>query len=356
MRVLHLVPGSPFGGAQRLVVDLAVKQREQSIDASILLLSTGPRLREFAEEKGVPAQTVREGPSRFPDTYRLVRKADADILHLHIPPPWLAFALPRKPTLVHLHVRPVLSVHGSSVRRQLDALGERLTLSRADYAIAISHWVKDAWRTAYPQTKARFKVVYNGVNLPPVPTREAVEQPFTISAACRLSDRKGIEEFIEFATVVKGQLPDAEFRIAGDGPLREVYEQAARDAGLGDAIVFEGFVSDMPSFWAKANAAAFTSPFEPFGLRLIEPITHLRPVLAYKNGTGSDEVIAQCRGIISAPYGDPETLATEAVRLASDRKRSKQIASEGLEDVTERFSVDAMSASLQAVYDRMVLE
>ena len=60
MRVLHLVPGSPFGGAQRLVVDLAVKQREHSIDASILLLSTGPRLREFAEEKGVPAQTVRE--------------------------------------------------------------------------------------------------------------------------------------------------------------------------------------------------------------------------------------------------------------------------------------------------------
>lgn len=356
MHVLHLVPGSPFGGAQRLVVDLAVKQREQGIDASILLLSPGARLCQIAEEKDVPAQTVGRGLFRFLETFRLVRKADADVLHLHLPPPWLAFALPRMPTLVHLHVRPVFSVHGTSVRRQLDALGERLTLSRADFAIAISQWVQDAWKAMYPDTKARFEVVYNGVNLPPVPAKEAVEHPFTISAACRLSDRKGIEEFIEFASVVKEQLPEAKFRIAGDGPLRDIYEQAAWDAGLSDAIVFEGFVSDMPSFWAKANAAAFTSPFEPFGLRLIEPLTHLRPVLAYKNGTGSDEVIAKCRGIISAPYGDPEALASEAVRLAGDRNSSKLIASEGLEDVTEHFSVDAMSAGFEAVYDRMVLE
>ena len=194
MRVLHLVPGAPFGGAQRLAVDLAAEQRRRGVDARLLLLSNGARSAATAEAADVPATVAGTGLARIAATRRAVRAASADILHLHLPPPWLVPVLPRGRTVMHLHVRPSLTVHARSARRRLDALGERLTLSRANRAIAISAWVELAWRSAHPGLAVPIDVVHNGVVLPPVSPSagQSAMRPFTVAIACRLADRKGV--------------------------------------------------------------------------------------------------------------------------------------------------------------------
>jgi glycosyltransferase involved in cell wall biosynthesis len=347
LKVTHLIPSAPFGGAQNLAIDLAAAQRAAGIDAAMLSLGPGDQFTQAALRAEVPNRTAGRGWRRILGARRGTEQAD--LLHLHLPPPWLILALPHGPAKVlHLHVRPPRQVHARTVRRRAEDVAERALLAQCDHLIAISDWVKDAWDAQYPRLRAPVSVVYNGVQVPSVRVREP--GPFTIGVACRLSDRKGIEEFVEMAALVYREEPKVRFRIAGDGPLRERYERLCNEAGLADAVTLEGFVGDMSAFWTRTDLAAFTPPFEPFGLRLIEPVAHGVPVIAYRNGSGSDEVLDRCRGIASVPYGDPDGLAQLALNLMRDPARLDNMARTGRQDVQERFSLPAMTKGVLETY------
>ncbi|MEM7766163.1 MAG: glycosyltransferase family 4 protein [Pseudomonadota bacterium] len=350
--ILHILPAEPFGGAQRLALDLAATQRGSGRDVGIVWTNRGDRARQAAEQAGVPFDFAGEGVERVTAVKQLAREAGS--VHLHLAPPWIGLALPRRSCVVlHLHVRPSLTVHEPSVRRRIDAFAERSLLNRADRLIAISEWVSEAWQEEYPAIADKIDVVFNGIPLPPVLGRQDVSgRPLTVGVACRLSDRKGIEEFIRLAVAIRERSPEVAFRVAGDGPMRGRYEEMAADAGLGEAMRFDGFVGDMAGFWAGVDLAAFTPPFEPFGLRLIEPISFGLPVLAYKNGSGSDEVIARCRGVAATPYEDRDALADIAVDLSQRPDERQRLSEAGLSDVREHFSIEAMTRAVDAVYVR----
>ncbi len=146
--------------------------------------------------------------------------------------------------------------------------------------------------------------------------------------------------------------PKIRFRIAGEGPARAEYEALALENGLGEALSFLGFVEDMAHFWARAHLAAFTPPFEPFGLRLIEPIAHGVPSIAFLNNSGSDEVVERCRGIEAVPYGETQALAELALAIAEDPDRLFRMAEEGRQDLRRHFSLEAMVDGINAVYQK----
>lgn len=346
-RILHLVPGAPFGGAQRLAIDLAAHQRADGMDATILLLSGGDQARAAANSAGVPVADCGTGFLRPLRARKAI--AAADILHLHMPPPWLGPALPAGPKkLLHLHVRPAALVHPPSWRVTMDGLGNRAILKKMDRVIAISEWIADAWRGEFTDVLPPISVIHNGIVLPQVTARP--NGPFTIGVACRLSPLKGVEEFIALAKELHERAPDIRFRVAGDGPDRARYRNMADKAGLSDALQFEGFVDDMARFWASAHLCAFTPPFEPFGLRLIEPVGHGVPVAAYLTGTGSDEVAAMCRGIAGVPYADVGQMADMVLALRDDPQRLAAMASEGRADVEAHFALDLMARRVSEAY------
>ena len=107
----------------------------------------------------------------------------------------------------------------------------------------------------------------------------------------------------------------------------------------------------MGAFWAGADLAAFTPPFEPFGLRLIEPIAYGVPVIAYRTGSGADEVIDACRGVRAVSYADAVALAREALALKNDPVALTTHGEAGRADIAKRFSMAAMTAGVTAVYD-----
>lgn len=345
--ILHVVPGAPFGGAQRLAIDLAASQTASGLDARLLLLGEARSTSEAARAAGVAASETGDGPQKVLRARHAMR--ESSVIHLHLPPPWLATVLPVGPkAILHLHVRPAAQVHARGLRTTLDSWGTRAILHKTDHAIAISRWIEVAWREEFGGDLPRTSIVHNGI--PPHPIVPESKGPFTLGTACRLSDRKGIEEFIELAAILHARDPQLQFRIAGDGPDRERFEDMARAAGLAQSLRFVGFVTDMAAFWANVHLAAFTPPFEPFGLRLIEPVGYGVPVIAYRNGSGSDEVIAECRGIAAEPYGDALALANLVMALRRDASRRRRMANEGREDVAERFSLAAMARGVEKAY------
>jgi hypothetical protein len=55
LSVLHVLPASPFGGAQRLAIDLAAEQRAAGWDSRILFTNGGAASRSAAAVKDVPS-------------------------------------------------------------------------------------------------------------------------------------------------------------------------------------------------------------------------------------------------------------------------------------------------------------
>jgi glycosyltransferase involved in cell wall biosynthesis len=364
MSVLHVVPASPFGGAQRLAIDLAAEQRASGWDSRILFTDGGGASRTAAALKGVPsvcrATEMNARFARIRATRAAVSRAAPDILHLHMPPPWMKLALPsgrRSRVITHLHARPTLQVHAPALSTLLGHYALKRILAASSLTLAVSEWVAAAHRAAYPTIRTPCEIVYNGVDLP-VGRRAGppVAGPPVIGTAARIAPRKGLDEFIDFAAALHARRAEFRFLIAGEGEpdyQRHLVDRI-RDRGLEGSVSFAGFVSPIDRFWANVDLAAFTSPFEPFGLRLIEPVASGVPAIGYLTGTGSDEVIARCRGIEAVPYGDADALADLAADLLAAPERRAAMAEQGRADVEALFSVDVMSRNVAAAYDRIL--
>lgn len=356
--ILHLVPAEPFGGAQRLVIALAALQCRSGDTAEIVFTAANPGSAALAlaaaKEAGASA-TAHCGStwSQLRSLRRRISSPELSIVHFHVAPPWAVLAMPARPRAVlvsHLHTRPLLMVHPPTRRRRLEFALTRALMRRCDQLIAISQWTANAWRLADAQLSP--SVVFNGIalpNLPPAPL-PPTERPFTLGMASRLSDRKGVEEFLALAVAVHARAPDIRFVIAGHGPLRAQYEAEALRLGIAHVLRWEGFVEDMASFWSVLDLAAFTPPFEPFGLRLIEPIAYGVPVAAFRTDTGSDEVIERCRGVAAVPYGETAALAEIVICLRDLPDERHRMASDGFLDLHGHFSLEAMVDGIACVY------
>jgi glycosyltransferase involved in cell wall biosynthesis len=355
--VLHVIAAAPFGGAQRLAIDLAQAQRRAGLDTTIWYTNAGREAWDAAIEANVAvASPVDGGDSvwrRMKGLSSALRSATVDVVHLHLPPPWLGGSLPlrRKFALIaHLHVQPALKVHRGFNSRLIETIQNRSILSRSDLLISISEWITNEWRSAYPRLKTPSRIVYNGTRIPSDAAICERDGDPTIGMATRLVTGKGVEEYFDLAVRIHQMAPQIRFRIAGDGPMRSEYERLALKRGLDEVISFCGFVKDIAGFWRGIDIAAFTAPFEPFGLRLIEPIAHGVPVVAYRNGTGSDEVIERCRGIVATEYGQLEELAVIAVALTRSRSKRKRLVEAGIADLRRFFSIEKMEAGVRAIY------
>ena len=364
LSVLHVLPASPFGGAQRLAIDLAAEQRAEGWDSRILFTNCGAASRHAAALKDVPslggATGLEAHVERIRATQAAVALAAPELIHLHVPQPWINFALPARGCsrlVTHLHGPPPLQVHAPAIATLLGHFALKRTLASSNLTLAVSEWIAAAYRAAYPTIRTPCEIVYNGVDLPVGRhERASAAAPPVIGTAGRLAPRKGIEEFIDFAAALHARLPTARFVIAGEGDpdyQRHLVNRIS-ERGLGRTLSFAGFVSPIGRFWAAVDLAAFTSPGESFGLSLIEPVAAGVPAVGYVTGSGSDEVIARCRGIKAVPYGDAEALASLAADVLAAPGRRAAMAEQGRADVAALFSVDVMSRNVAAAYDRLL--
>jgi glycosyltransferase involved in cell wall biosynthesis len=351
LRVVHVAPAEPFGGVQRLAIDLAAAQMTRDISASIVWTRRAELAMSACARAGVHCIAL-DGPLpvRGLSLAKYLQSTVPDIIHLHMVPPWVGPLLQKRSSLVITHLHSEWST-SRIFRGRISTLLERTVLARTDIFIAISNWVEKSWRDIYPSGK--FITVYNGIKMEPARPLLCELSPRDhpiIGMGSRLAVNKGAREFVEFAIELNRKIPQAHFLVAGDGPDRAALEKLAAPLLRSGIITFLGFVEDMPAFWSGLDLAMFGPPKEPFGLRLIEPLAHHVPVVAYTTGSGSDEVVNLCRGIEAVPYGNPAELAELAYEILGDKMRWKKMAEEGFIDVYARFSLERMADDVERTY------
>jgi glycosyltransferase involved in cell wall biosynthesis len=147
-------------------------------------------------------------------------------------------------------------------------------------------------------------------------------------------------------------MPDVEFLLAGDGPLRAELEREAQALGLGDRAIFLGDRRDIPAVMASLDVAVLTSDSESLSNVLLEAMAAGLPVVAYDVG-GNAELVNEKRGeLISA--GDEVAFAAVVEKLLSAPALRAKLGASARKFAEENFGLDSVRARYEACYQTLL--
>ena len=172
----------------------------------------------------------------------------------------------------------------------------------------------------------------------------------------RISSTKGQREFIEAASIVVREYPDARFRIVGDAlftdqPYAEEVRALPSRLGVGDRVEFVGWVDDPRQAIDSFTALVHASPVpEPFGQVIVEAMARTVPVVATLGG-GVGEILGVPRGTTlssgevrrtdvgwAVGPGDAAGLARGMIEILREPDQARRAAQRGEVRAREQFT------------------
>lgn len=360
-RLLVLTPDYPPapGGIQVLTHRLAAGMK--GFETKVVALD-GAGAASFDAASGLPTRRVRAG--RLPAPGRIVALnavALVDALRFrpdltlsaHIVTAPAAAAIRRA-----LGGRTVQYFHANEIggKPRLAAFAAR----HSDAVIAVSAYTAELIR-ATGVSSADIRLIPPGVELPSDPTPQPAERP-TLLTIARLNDSyKGHDVLIRALVLVRAKVPEVEWIVIGDGPLRPDLEQLASSLGVGDAVRFLGSVSDeQRNDWLR-RADVFAMPSrlpggglagEGFGIVYLEAAAYGKPVVAGNVAGALDAVADGESGLLVDPT-DPDAVADAITRLLLDRELAQRLGRRGA-DRARSFAWPVIAGRVEAVLLELV--
>jgi len=208
----------------------------------------------------------------------------------------------------------------------------------ADVVIAVSSYTAGLV-AATGASSAATRLIPPGVDLPSDPRPLPAERPTFVTVA-RLADRyKGHDVLMRSLALVRAHVPDVEWVVIGEGPLRSDLEELARSHGVEDSVRFLGSVSDeqRDSWLQRADLLAMPSRLpgaglagEGFGIAYLEAGAFGKPVVAGNQGGAVDAVMDGETGLLVDPT-DPVAVGEAITRLLLDKELARRLGRAGAE-------------------------
>jgi phosphatidylinositol alpha-1,6-mannosyltransferase len=310
-----------------------------AFDTKVVTLD-GPGAARFDAEAGVAVRRVRAprgpGPARVAPLNALallegLRFRPQVTLSAHIvtsPAAALIRGMLGARTVQYFHAKEI------GGRPRLAAFAAR----RADATISVSRYTSGLLAAAGVPT-AGLALIPPGVDLPADPRPRPARRP-TLLTVARLADRyKGHDVLARSLALVREQVPDVEWIVIGDGPLRPELEEVCRSVGVAACVRFLGAVSDeerdgwlrradlfaMPSRLPRAGQAG-----EGFGIVYLEAGAYGKPVVAGNVAGALDAVADGETGLLVDPT-DHLAVGRAITRLLLDRELAARLGRGGAE-------------------------
>ncbi|UCV26656.1 TIGR03088 family PEP-CTERM/XrtA system glycosyltransferase [Ferribacterium limneticum] len=370
--IAHVVYRFDTGGLENGVVNLINHMPADRYRHAVIALTEVTDFRERIERDDVQFFSLRKPPGQtfwiFPQLFRLFRQLRPAIVHSRNLaaletqlPAWLAGV----PVRIHgEHGRDVGDLDGSNVAYQRIRRFYRpfvtfyLALSRdlAQYLNGIIH---------IPENK--MLQVYNGVDTERFkPSRDrtpilgypfSADEHWVIGTVGRMQTVKDQVTLAKaFARAVE-LVPELQSRIrlaiVGDGPLKPECLQILDGAGIGHLAWLPGERTDIPEIMQALDCFVLPSLAEGISNTILEAMASGLPVIATDVGGNADLVDSGITGEIIPP-ADCETMARSIVRYASDPDASNAVGCAGRQRVEQKFSLNAMVAAYQGIYDQLM--
>lgn len=170
----------------------------------------------------------------------------------------------------------------------------------------------------------RMHVLYNGLDVAAFDAAYAAAAPefrrdrdtLVIGNAGRLTTQKGQRYLLHMSRALLDAGVRHRLVIAGGGERGTELAELAMGLGLGDTVVFTGFLRDMAPFWRSIDMFVFPSLWEGFGYALAEAQLAEKPVVAFDGNSMPEVVRPGETGTLLPLPGPGEAAGSVGLRLA----------------------------------------
>lgn len=380
MKILFYNHTGQASGAEYLLLMILARLDRLKFEPVVICPERGP-LQKLVSESGVSVETVEGLTARFtsrPDQLfsylksfvRVIRDVrrqavviNPDLIHANS----IRAGLVATAATFGLRTRVVWHLHDLMPRHPLSSLIRSFArLSSRTQMIAVSQAVADNFVGALSGMSTRITVILNGIDLtkfkPDAGASEQIRNELGIESAAivigivgQLTPRKGQLELIRAFRQVLDEISGALLLIVGaplfnrDEQYAERLKEVARDLGIGSQVRFTGARKDVGAVMQSLDLLVVNSSAEPFGLVALESLACGIPVLAAISG-GIPELIEHKKTGWLVRQGDEHALAQAMIYLCRQPEIGIQLAEQGKQQMSSRFSADRYLDELQTFY------
>lgn len=158
--------------------------------------------------------------------------------------------------------------------------------------------------------------------------------------------------FLRIAAQIHQRMPNVEFLLVGDGPLRQDLEGEATSLGLGASAIFLGDRQDMSAVLASLDVAVNTSDSESLSNVILEAMAAGLPGVAYDVG-GNPELLSQQPGAL-IPAGNEIAFADAVEKLLADSTLRQQLGRNARQFAQVNFSLDHVRQRYAELYIKLL--
>lgn len=358
MRILHIITALGYGGAERLLVNLANYQ-VLNHEVGIIYLKDEPKLAPQLSEK-VLLIKVPLGLGCIKQLRQEITAFGPDVINSHLGHAdlltWLATS--------NLKVGKVSTLH--LVRFKWDW---RDVIYAQLYKAVLKSVATDVWFTAvstefaqsaicdFAISPERMKVIYNSVpELGYEPDRAELRQRFgykqevdNLLFVGRLHPVKGIEILLEALSKAKNQGKKQVLRIAGEGPIKAQLEAKVQRLGLQSEVIFLGAVNNPADWMAASDALILPSYDEGLPSVLVEGYRTKLPVIASKIPGALDVIEPEITGQVFE-VGNADSLAQVLIGFNFADPRIEEQVKAGFAKWKSVFYLPACASTLEGYY------
>jgi glycosyltransferase involved in cell wall biosynthesis len=356
----HVVLSLDVGGLESVVATLAGAQRRAGDRVSVYCLDRDGVLAATLPGAGVPVRVVHRKQRGFDAAavLRLARMLRADgvqLVHCHNHGALVYGALAAR--LVR-GARVVYTIHGAitSARR---STARFLKLGVVQEVVFVSAHARSVGRAAGLVDDAHVHTIQNGVDLGACEHGDgrAVRRAHGIpedarvcGIVARLTEAKDHANLFAAVAIARESIPSLHCLVVGDGELREALERDVAGRGLSAAIRFTGARENVRDYLAAMDVFVLSSVTEGLAMTLLEAMAAARPIVATRVGGNAEAVKDGVTGVL-VPPSDAPALAHAIVAMLENPAAARSMGDAGRERALREFSLDAMRARYQAVYE-----
>lgn len=352
MRILLFVHSLRRGGAERVLLEVALGLRAKAHDVEIVSLLD---VDEYREERYrlvprhflMPKEEYRWPWAVSRAAVRLKQVAERyrpDVIEMHTPTvAWVAAWANLDIPYIHVFHGYGAITRSGSIKdwgvRMVDRWAQRRLNANC---IVVVPPMADVGATHFALAPSRFSCVPNGVDLSKFrPRVNALENTPTILMLGTLSPNKGQTLGVQAIRVMSQWSPNVRLRIVGEGPDREALGSLVKGLGLEGRVELLGCREDVPELMAEAHVLWQLSESEGMSMVVLEAMATGLPVVGF-DVRGTRDVVVHGKTGYLVPFGDVKMIAQRTADLLNDVATYRMISQHARHRVEHHFSLESM--------------
>lgn len=360
-KIAHIFSDDLWAGAEVAIYNLLKGlSAYNNLQLTAISLNEGKlsqKLRDLKVETFVIKESKSNFLSIFFKTLSILRGRGVDVIHVHrykenILAFLLSFCLGNPILISTVHGFTETPTKKPSLKwRFLSGVNYGILQRYFSKVVSVSKDIRGGLVSKYGFSDSRLAVIHNGID-PPSLKSARPKNNILIGSAGRLFPVKDYALMIEIANYICKVRKNVTFKIAGDGPQRDILEEQITTKGLEKCFTLQGFTENMKGFYHSLDIYLNSSVHEGIPLTVLEAMAHGIPVVAPKVGGLPEIINDDVEGFLIGSR-KAEDFGKKCLELTDNSRLRLKMGQAARMKVVENFSNKNMAEKYYRIYNQL---